>query len=51
MAHTVDEAIEIGPIAQGYPALVQLVREAARLVASGEIPLPSISEEGADQIG
>ncbi len=36
MAHTVDEAIEIGPIAQGYPALVQLVREAARLVASGD---------------
>jgi acetylornithine deacetylase/succinyl-diaminopimelate desuccinylase-like protein len=45
MAHTMDEAIEIGPIAQGYLALLQLVREAARLTAAGEIPGPSAGEE------
>jgi len=51
MAHTEEEAIEIAPIAQGYQALVQLVREAARLVASGAIPRPPISEEGEAQLG
>ncbi len=45
MAHTTDEAIEIGPIAQGYPALLQLVREAARITAAGEIPAPAAGEE------
>ena len=45
MAHTTDEAIEIGPIAQGYPALLQLVREAARLTTAGEIAAPAAGEE------
>jgi tripeptide aminopeptidase len=36
MAHTPDEDIEIGPIAQGYPALLQLVCEAARLAPAVE---------------
>lgn len=34
MAHTAEETIEIGPIAQGYAALLQLVHETARLAAT-----------------
>jgi len=37
MAHTQDESIEIAPIAQGYGALLQTVREASRLVDAGEV--------------
>lgn len=37
MAHTQDESIEIAPIAWGYAALLQTVREASRLVCAGEV--------------
>ncbi len=37
MAHTQDESIEIAPIAQGYAALLQTVREASHLICAGEM--------------
>jgi len=37
MAHTQDESIEIAPIAQGYAALLETVREASHLVCAGEM--------------
>jgi hypothetical protein len=37
MAHTQDESIEIAPIALGYGALLQTVREASRLIDAGEV--------------
>jgi len=37
MAHTQDESIEIAPIAQGYAALLETVREASRLICAGEM--------------